>query len=86
MKAVVLMEPGRVEIREQKEPVPKEGEVFIKVRAVGVCSSDVHAYRGSHPFVSYPRVLGHEIAGEAERAIQIMEKRCDGVVKVVLTP
>ena len=64
MKAVVLYSPKRVEIKEVKTPVPKENEALIKVRSAGICGSDIGAYRGLNPLVSYPRVLGHEIAGE----------------------
>ena len=45
-------------------PAAKREEVLIKVLVAGTCGSDLHAYRGTKPFMSYPRVLGHEIAGE----------------------
>jgi L-gulonate 5-dehydrogenase len=64
MKAVALLEPQRFEIQERPVPTPGPGEVLIKVRAVGICGSDLHAYRGNQPFVTYPRVLGHEVAGQ----------------------
>jgi L-gulonate 5-dehydrogenase len=64
MKALVLKAPGKLEIKELKTPVPHEGEALIRIKAVGICSSDIHAYRGFHPFISYPRILGHEIAGQ----------------------
>ena len=46
------------------EPVAKEGEALIKVRSAGICGSDIGAFRGTNPLVSYPRVIGHEVAGE----------------------
>jgi alcohol dehydrogenase/L-iditol 2-dehydrogenase len=66
MKAVVnyATEPCSVELREIAEPVPRADEVLIRVRAVGVCGSDLHQYHGTHSWaVNYPVVLGHEFAG-----------------------
>ncbi|MGE4584277.1 MAG: zinc-binding alcohol dehydrogenase family protein [Sphaerochaeta sp.] len=45
-------------------PKPEAGEALIKVKAVGICGSDISAYRGANGLVTYPRILGHEIAGE----------------------
>lgn len=69
MKAVVnyAPEPGSVELREIAEPTPRQGEVMIRVRTVGVCGSDLHQYHGTHSWhVNYPVVLGHEFAGVIE--------------------
>ena len=65
MKAVYLTEPQTFEIRQ--EPVPKiekETDVLVKVHTVGVCGSDLTAWRGAHPDVKMPSIPGHEIAGE----------------------
>ncbi len=48
---------------ELPEPDFKPGEAIVKVRRVGVCGTDLHAYKGNQPFFSYPRILGHELAG-----------------------
>ena len=64
MKEVVVVEPGKVEIREV--PVPElanEDEVLIQMKAAGVCGSDHHIYHGSNPCSTYPRIPGHENAG-----------------------
>lgn len=45
-------------------PERKKGEALIRVKAVGICGSDIGAYRGLNPLVTYPRIIGHEIAGE----------------------
>jgi threonine dehydrogenase-like Zn-dependent dehydrogenase len=42
--------------------------VLIRVRRVGVCGTDMHIYRGTQPFLAYPRVMGHELAGEVVQA------------------
>jgi len=67
MKAVLLTAPFTLDIREMDKPEPRPNEVLIKVKATGVCGSDLHAYRGTHPFRKPPVVLGHELAGEAEQ-------------------
>lgn len=67
MKAVVNYDPkpGSVEMQEIAEPTPRAGEALIRVRAVGVCGSDLHQYHGTQSWhVNYPVVLGHEFAGE----------------------
>ena len=45
-------------------PVPAAGEALLRVRRIGVCGTDLHAYEGRQPFFTYPRVLGHEISAE----------------------
>ena len=64
MKAIEIEASGIVKCRGISEPIPKEGEALIRVKAVGICGSDIGAYRGSNSLVSYPRIIGHEIAGE----------------------
>ena len=64
MKGIYLKEPWDISMRELEEPAPKEGEALIRVKSAGICGSDIGAFRGSNPLVSYPRVIGHEIAGE----------------------
>ena len=56
--------PGKLVEIEALRPTPNEGEVLLKVKCIGVCGTDIHAYGGNQPFFSYPRVLGHELAGE----------------------
>lgn len=62
MKAVVLSGPGEVHIKDIPEPVRQEGDVLLRVEMVGLCGTDLNSYRGKNPLVTYPRVLGHEIA------------------------
>jgi len=67
MKAILLEAPFKVRIKEINKPSPEENEVLIKVKAACVCGSDIHAYRGTHPFRTPPVILGHEMAGEVEK-------------------
>lgn len=65
MKTIVLKRPGRLERAETALPSgPKPGEVVVRVRRVGICGTDLHAFEGHQPFFSYPRVLGHELGVE----------------------
>ncbi|TCP96566.1 hypothetical protein EDC44_10499 [Cricetibacter osteomyelitidis] len=63
VKAVCLNEPNHIEIKDVAYPEKQENEVLIKVEAMGICGSDIGAYRGTNPLVTYPRILGHEIIG-----------------------
>ena len=64
MKAVLLKNPGEIFLQEIPAPVRQKDEVLIKVRSAGICGSDIGAYKGLNPLVTYPRIIGHEIAGE----------------------
>ncbi|GAF12428.1 starvation sensing protein RspB [Bacillus sp. JCM 19046] len=67
MRAIQVLEPGKVDIVEIDRPVAEaEDDVVVKVERVGICGSDVHIYHGSNPFTVYPRVIGHEVAGVVE--------------------
>ncbi|MGC9468308.1 MAG: alcohol dehydrogenase catalytic domain-containing protein [Anaerolineae bacterium] len=63
MKALTILEPGRVEVREIPRPDPGPGEVLVKVAACGICGTDVHIFRGEY-LGEYPIVPGHEFSGE----------------------
>lgn len=65
MKTVILDAPGQLRLTETQPPdAPRAGEVLVQVRRVGICGTDLHAYRGRQPFFSYPRILGHELGVE----------------------
>ena len=64
MKTVLLNKPGEIGISEIETTQRLDGQVLIKVRSAGICGSDIGAYKGVNPLVSYPRIIGHEIAGE----------------------
>jgi alcohol dehydrogenase len=63
MKALVYTAPNEVVYRDAPTPIPAANEVLIKVEAVGICGSDMHAYHGRDPRRSPPLILGHELAG-----------------------
>jgi 2-desacetyl-2-hydroxyethyl bacteriochlorophyllide A dehydrogenase len=65
MKQIVLQGPGEFVEREASAPeYASSQEAIIRIHKVGVCGSDFHAFAGRHPIYTYPRVLGHELAGE----------------------
>ena len=64
MKALVYTAPRRLEMLDLAEPAPKDGEVLVRVRATGVCGSDLHGFLGRSKKRVPPLVLGHEFCGE----------------------
>ncbi|MCR4403157.1 MAG: zinc-binding dehydrogenase [Firmicutes bacterium] len=63
MKRMNMVRPGSLRLEDVPAPAPGEGEALVEVKVVGVCGSDVHAFRGKHPFISCPIVPGHEFSG-----------------------
>ncbi len=86
MKAIKLEKPWEVACVDLEKPVPKEGEALIRIKAAGICGSDIGAFRGTNGLVSYPRIIGHELAGEI---VSIPENNKNGLKpgdKVVVDP
>jgi 2-desacetyl-2-hydroxyethyl bacteriochlorophyllide A dehydrogenase len=65
MKALVMKKPGEFAIEERPRPEPKNDEILFQVLEAGVCGTDLHAFEGTQPFFTYPRVVGHELAVRA---------------------
>lgn len=66
MKAIRLEEPGRfaqVNLQPASAALQPD-EALIRVHRIGVCGTDIHAFRGDQPFFTYPRILGHELGVE----------------------
>ncbi|OYY07541.1 MAG: galactitol-1-phosphate 5-dehydrogenase, partial [Rhizobiales bacterium 35-68-8] len=59
MKALIYTGPNRLELCTTPDPVPLEGEVLVRVEAVGICGSDMHAYHGHDARRPPPLILGH---------------------------
>lgn len=79
MKAAVLVDVGRIELRDVPTPRPRPDEVLVRVAAVGLCGTDLHIFAGHANYnrddqgrpirlVDQPQILGHEIAGVVEQA------------------
>ena len=63
MRAVICREPGRLERISLPRPAPDGRLVPVDIKAIGVCGTDFHILEGTHPFLEYPRVMGHELSG-----------------------
>ncbi len=63
MKALVYTAPDEVIYRDEPAPVLADGEVVLRIEAVGICGSDMHAYHGHDPRRVPPMILGHEFCG-----------------------
>ena len=65
MRTIFLDEPGQFRLAETEHPgQPGPGQALIRVRQIGICGTDLHAFRGRQPYFSYPRILGHELGVE----------------------
>ena len=64
MKTLVLKEPQVFEYKTVEKPALQPGNAIIKIKRIGVCGTDFHAFEGVQPFFKYPRILGHELSGE----------------------
>ncbi|MGV8878624.1 MAG: zinc-binding alcohol dehydrogenase family protein [Sphingobacteriaceae bacterium] len=64
MKTLICTEPGHFEYQSVDGPVLTKGNAIIKIKRIGICGTDFHAFQGNQPFFEYPRILGHELAGE----------------------
>lgn len=68
MKSLVCSKPGELKYQEIPMPLPTDGQAILRVKKIGICGTDLHAYEGTQPYFNYPRVLGHELALEVEDA------------------
>jgi 2-desacetyl-2-hydroxyethyl bacteriochlorophyllide A dehydrogenase len=64
MKYISCELPNHFALKEKEEPTIAQGQVLLKVKRIGICGTDLHAFKGNQPFFSYPRILGHEVAAE----------------------
>ena len=84
MKALICPAPGTLTLGTRPRPVQGPGHVRVKIARIGICGTDYHIYSGNQPFLSYPRVMGHELSGYA------LDPSPDGRVKtgdlVVINP
>ncbi len=66
MQAVLCTRPGEATLRELPDPLPRAGEVVVRVAAALTCGTDLKLFRRGHPKVPFPVTLGHEFAGAVE--------------------
>lgn len=63
MKTLVCTQPGNFEYKNAERPALTPGRAIIKIKRIGICGTDLHAFEGTQPYFNYPRILGHELAG-----------------------
>lgn len=86
MKAINLSQPGNVALINKEMPVPGPGEALIRIMTAGICGSDIGAFRGTNNLVSYPRIIGHELAGIIESVSEDNPKGFKVGDKVIVDP
>lgn len=86
MKAIKFEKPWDVACVEMEKPVPGPGEALIRIMTAGICGSDIGAFRGTNGLVSYPRVIGHELAGIIESIPEDNPKGLKVGDKVIVDP
>lgn len=66
--ALVCHRPGRLQIERRPVPRVEPGTALVRPRRIGICGTDFHIFEGKHPFLQYPRIIGHELAVEVVEA------------------
>lgn len=64
MKSLICTKPQQFDYQQIEQPEIINGNAILSVKRIGICGTDLHAFEGSQPFFSYPRILGHELACE----------------------
>jgi 2-desacetyl-2-hydroxyethyl bacteriochlorophyllide A dehydrogenase len=64
MKSLVCTKPQQFDYQEIDHPNLSKGHAILKVKRIGICGTDLHAFEGTQPYFNYPRILGHELACE----------------------
>jgi L-iditol 2-dehydrogenase len=78
MRQARLTEPEKVVLENVEMPEFNDSQVLVKVKRIGVCGSDIHAYYGKHPYISCPIVQGHEFSGEIAEVGEKVEDLFEG--------
>lgn len=64
MDALVCSAPGELKVEQRPAPHADHDHALVRPRRVGICGTDYHIFEGTHPYLEYPRVMGHELAVE----------------------
>ncbi|MFT3671351.1 zinc-binding alcohol dehydrogenase family protein [Aestuariivirga sp.] len=64
MTALVCAAPGELKLETRPRPPSSADGVLVRPRRIGICGTDYHIFEGKHPFLQYPRIMGHELAVE----------------------
>ncbi len=66
MKSLVCDQPRKFKWKNTDPPTQNKQEAVVNIKRIGICGTDLHAFKGNQPFFQYPRTLGHELAGVIE--------------------
>src|SRR5882762_5457008 len=64
MKTLICNSPRHLEYNQATPPQLTKDHALLKIKRIGICGTDLHAFEGTQPFFNYPRILGHELSGE----------------------
>jgi threonine dehydrogenase-like Zn-dependent dehydrogenase len=83
MLSIFCDTPGTLTAREIEKPLRKAEDVLVRVQRIGVCGTDLHIFSGNQPYLSYPRIMGHELSGTVEEAPIGSSLRAGDVVTII---
>jgi 2-desacetyl-2-hydroxyethyl bacteriochlorophyllide A dehydrogenase len=85
MQYITCELPNNFALKEKEQPQIAPGHTLLRVKRIGICGTDLHAFKGNQPFFSYPRILGHELATEV-LAVDSQEQRFSVGDRAVVIP
>lgn len=83
MLAIFCDKPGLLSAKELPKPHRGQGEVLVRIRRIGVCGTDLHIFTGNQPYLSYPRIMGHELSGTVEEAPEGSDLALGDIVTII---
>ncbi|MGO4288248.1 zinc-binding alcohol dehydrogenase family protein [Chitinophaga sp. RAB17] len=83
MKTLICTTPGNFEYGLGAMPQLQPGYAIIKIKKIGICGTDLHAFEGTQPYFTYPRILGHELAGEIVAVDEVPGFKTGDIVTVI---
>ena len=83
MLTIVCEEARRLVVADRPIPERRADDVLVRICRVGVCGTDLHIFSGDQPYLSYPRVMGHELAGEVVDAPDTSGFAAGDVVSII---
>jgi 2-desacetyl-2-hydroxyethyl bacteriochlorophyllide A dehydrogenase len=83
MNVIVCEAPGTLVLVERAKPERMAQEVLVRIRRVGICGTDMHIFKGTQPFLTYPRVMGHELSGEVAEAPPGSDMKAGDIVYIM---
>src|SRR5882762_8130482 len=83
MKTLICNSPRHLEYNQATPPQLTKDHALLRIKRIGICGTDLHAFEGTQPYFNYPRVLGHELSGELVDADGAESFRKGDVVTII---